>query len=68
MEELLPGWVTVEQAQELTSYTGDHLRRLARGGQVVARKVGQTWIFNRESLLAHHATARPGRKERKQHS
>ncbi len=63
MVDLLPeGWITTEQAQELTGYNADHLRRLARQGHIEARKLDTLWVFNRESLLRHKATSRPGRK------
>ena len=61
---LAPGWVTTEEAQRLTSYTVDHLQRLARGGRVTARKMGDAWLFARESLTAYKATVRTGPKRR----
>ena len=66
MVDLLPeDWLTVDQAQELTGYSVAHLYDLARSGRVEARKLGQMWLFNRTSLVAHKAAARPGRKPRK---
>lgn len=57
------GWITTEEARELTGYSVRHLQRLARGGHVVAEKqYGGTWSIDQESLLAHQATARPGRR------
>ena len=64
VELLLENWLTAAQAQALTGYAIEHLYRLARAGTVEARKLGQMWLFNRESLLAHRARARPGRKPR----
>lgn len=67
MSDILPaGWLTREQAEELTGYSEDHLTRLARGGQVTARKLaGQIWLFEQESLLTYKATARPGPKRKR---
>lgn len=56
--DLLEGWLTTAEAQELTGYHAVHLRRLARQKTVTARKVGQAWIFERESLLAWQSLAR----------
>lgn len=61
---LAPGWLTTEEAQALTGYTVDHLQRLARGGQVTARKIGDAWLFDRENLTAYQRAARPGPKRR----
>lgn len=65
--DLLPaGWLTTEEAQELTGYTAYHLARLARGKQVSARKLsGKLWLFERESLLTYKAAAKPGPKGRR---
>lgn len=64
--ELLPeGWITTEQAQQLTGYNAEHLNRLARQGKIEARKIGAAWVYNRESLMRHKETSRPGRKARK---
>jgi|WetSurMetagenome_2_1015567.scaffolds.fasta_scaffold1351521_1 excisionase family DNA binding protein len=65
---LAPGWLTTEEAQALTGYTVDHLQRLARGGQVTARKIGDSWLFDRESLTTYQAAARPGPKRRRNHT
>ncbi len=63
MVELLPeGWITTQVAQELTGYNARHLYRLARKGEIEARKLGAVWLYNRESLLSHKATSKPGRK------
>ena len=56
---LAPGWLTTGRAQALTGYTVDHLQRLARGGQVTAHKIGDSWLFDRESLTTYQATVRP---------
>lgn len=63
---LRAGWLTTEEAQALSGYTGDHLSRLARTGQVTAAKLGGRWIFERAGLIAHKATARPGPKRKRQ--
>jgi len=62
---LQAGWLTREEAQALTGYTEDHLTRLARGQKVNARKLaGQIWLFERASLTAYQAAARPGPKRK----
>lgn len=62
MTGALDGWITSNAAQELTGYSFDHLRRLARGGTVRALQVGRTWLFDPDSLREHQAAAKPGPK------
>jgi excisionase family DNA binding protein len=64
--DILPaGWLTTEEAQDLTGYSIAHLRRLARDRRVNARKLaGQLWLFERASLAEYKATVRPGPKRR----
>lgn len=53
MSNPFAGWIVTEEAQELTGYTPDYLRRLAREEKVEAEKVGgKFWLFSREFLLA----------------
>jgi excisionase family DNA binding protein len=52
----LNDWLTVQEAVELleeqgSPRSGSLLRRLARKGEVSARKVGATWLLNRDDLL-----------------
>jgi excisionase family DNA binding protein len=60
--DILAGWLTTDQACELTGYNLAHLERLAKAGNVKARKVGRSWLVDRESLLAWQRSAKPGRK------
>jgi excisionase family DNA binding protein len=46
------GWITSQQAVDLTGYTAQYLRRLARQGRLTVTKIGSTWLFDRDSLLA----------------
>ena len=53
MSNPFDGWIVTEEAQELTGYTPDYLRRLAREEKVEAEKVGGNfWLFSKDSLLA----------------
>ncbi len=57
MSEMFDGWIVTEKAKDLTGYTADYLRKLAREEKVEAEKVGGSfWLFNRESLLAWKQT------------
>lgn len=48
--------MTTTRVAELTGYSHTHLKRLARSGQVQARKVGpRRWLFDVESVLSHKA-------------
>ena len=46
------GWVTTDEAQELSGYTARYLRQLAREGKVEAEKVGRDWLYKKTSLQA----------------
>jgi len=53
MSNPFEGWIGTAEARQLTGYTPDYLRRLAREEKVKAEKVGGSfWLFNRESILA----------------
>lgn len=56
----LEGLITSDAAQEMTGYTVDHLRRLARTGVVQAILVGRQWFFDPDSLRQHQEVAKPG--------
>jgi excisionase family DNA binding protein len=51
--DAIEGWLTTEQAGELTGYNVKYLRWLAGQGRVEARKVGRDWLISREDLLAY---------------
>ena len=58
-------WVTTAEAQRLTEYNLDHLRRLCRDGDVIAEKrFGVVWLINKTDLLRHKAEARSGPKRK----
>ena len=65
----LVGLVEIAEAVEVSGYTADYLRRLARDGIVDAQKVAGGWLFNREDLLGYKRTMdalgprKHGRKE-----
>jgi excisionase family DNA binding protein len=58
---VVEGWITTAEAGELTGYSIEYLRRLARKGKVKAHKVGRSWLFDKEDLEEHQQTARRGR-------
>lgn len=60
MTSNLDGLITSDAAQEITGYSADHLRRLARAGTVRAILVGRSWLFDPESLRQHQEVAKPG--------
>jgi hypothetical protein len=49
----LERWITTNRGAELTGYSAPYIRRLARTGQVLGRKVGRDWLVQQESLLAY---------------
>ena len=42
--------VTTKDASELSGYTSDYLARLARSGKIVGRRIGHTWLIDKNSL------------------
>ncbi len=46
-------WVTTTEAAELTGYTAEALRRLARGGLIKAWKRGRDWFLSKAEVLAY---------------
>jgi len=52
MNNPFDGWIDTSAAQDLTGYTLDYLRQLAREKKVNAEKIGKFWLINRASLLA----------------
>ena len=49
----LDDWLSTKEAATLSGYHPDHIRRLLRKGEVSARKWGNAWMVNRNSLLAY---------------
>lgn len=46
-------WLDIEEAQTLSGYNAQHLRRLMRWKIVVAEKRGGRWRIDRKSLLSY---------------
>ncbi len=55
VEVLMRAWPTTGEAEALTGYAQAYLRRLAKRGRIVARKVGRDWLLNLDSLRAYQA-------------
>jgi len=45
--------LTINEAAEQTGYNPEYLRRLAREGEIDARKLGQQWLLSPESVAAY---------------
>ncbi len=50
-------WITSTEALEITGFNPDYLRRILRGGKVVARKWGREWQVSKSSLLKYLRSA-----------
>lgn len=46
-------WITTGEAVELTGYHPEYLRDLLRRGEILAEKVGRSWLVNRDALLEY---------------
>ena len=55
MELAVNEWLNTSEGAELTGFSVDYVRRLARAGRIEARKVGRDWLIERASLLAFKA-------------
>ena len=51
----LTGLAAINEAQTLTGFSADYLRRLAREKTVPAQKVGASWMFDRAGLVEYKA-------------
>ncbi len=49
----LGDWLLAKEAAEISGYSLEHVRRLARAGRIESQKWGRDWIISRESLLAY---------------
>ncbi len=50
-------WLTTQEAARLVKYHPEHIRKLIKSGRVKARKFGQVWQVDRESLMAYARSA-----------
>ena len=46
-------WITTVEAAELSGYHIDHIRRLIRGGKIIARKWIRDWQVSRSSVIVY---------------
>jgi len=46
----MPEWITTEEAADLSGYHPEYVRRLARQGQIGAKKKGRDWWIDRDKL------------------
>lgn len=55
MEQIkeLGEWITVRQAGELTGYTHEYIREMARDGTIRAGKHGYAMFIHKESLMKY---------------
>lgn len=58
MGSFLGDWLTTREASELSGYHPDYVRKLVKIGEIKARKWGNAWMINRESLLLYLASIR----------
>jgi excisionase family DNA binding protein len=56
-------WITTTEAAKVSGYHIEYVRRLARNGQIVAKKWGREWMVNRKSFQEYLASEKkPGPK------
>lgn len=52
------GYISAREASKETGYTQQHISWLIREGRVKGRKFAQTWMVDKESLLAYVESAK----------
>lgn len=57
-------WLTVNEAAKLSGYDPEHIRRLIRDGEIIARKFSIVWMVDRKSLLEYVKKAQTWGKKR----
>ncbi|MDE1919713.1 MAG: helix-turn-helix domain-containing protein, partial [Patescibacteria group bacterium] len=51
MDQLLEkNLITTKDAGEISGYTSDYLARLARSGKIAGKRIGHSWLIDKESL------------------
>ena len=58
-------WITTKEAVALSGYHPDHLRRLIRSNEIVARKFGIVWQVSHQSLLDYLRSAQDSGDKRR---
>lgn len=44
-------WISTEEAQEVSGYKAEYIRKLAREGKIESQKVYKTVLISKQSLL-----------------
>lgn len=50
-------WLTTHQAAAIAEYDPDYLRKMVRAGKIIARKWGQSWQIQYQSLMEFKKTS-----------
>jgi hypothetical protein len=58
-------WISVEEAQQLSGYHPEHIRRLIREEKVHAEKKGGQWWVDRKSFIAYLDEAKSSEDQRR---
>ncbi|MCP4542881.1 MAG: helix-turn-helix domain-containing protein [Chloroflexi bacterium] len=53
--DVIEGWVDTKVASELTGYSLQAIRWIAKQGRIEARKIGKSWLINKADLLQYKA-------------
>jgi len=62
---MLENWITIQEAEKISGYNSEYLRRLIRNGKIIARKISIVWVVEHRSLMAYLAKNQvPGDKRR----
>lgn len=50
-ENIMDDWISTDEAAELTGYSQEYIRQLARAGEIKSWKVGHATLISKKSIL-----------------
>jgi hypothetical protein len=58
-------WISIEEAEGLSGYHPEHIRRLMREGKIYGEKKAGVWWIDRKSFLAYLKEAQQSKDNRR---
>jgi excisionase family DNA binding protein len=53
MNDLSKEWISTSEAAQLTGYSQEYIRKMARDGVIVSQKIGVTTVISKQDLLEY---------------
>jgi len=51
--DVMPGYVSVKKASQISTYTSDYIGQLCRENKILSRMIGRNWYIEEKSLLEY---------------